>query len=396
MNKQQAEHTDVFTNSSKGQLIPLQTEPLWNGCGKPTAVHDCVIIKHRARQAVTAMHTLSNQLRLFSWRVNADGDVVCTGATEGQGEEILQIDLIRIDPVHAIRYVTAWRTRGGELYLQCWDVSNTGAFYPSGPAHCAAEGLEWIQLLALGPDRLLTIGLGQDGLWHLTQWQVNQVGELEQQAQRTFPAFSGALAAAPLPTQEKSTSNHRFVTVFHVAPDTLRWLCWDALPSGEPIVAQTWEEHHANIIKLEVTTLADQLITLLHRADGQLQLVTHPIYPGSLPQEITQVESNATPSPTTLATRVRHFAISHHENHLLIAYTACAQQTQPLTLLRWPATATPPEQASVPTGTTLGTLSIDAAHSLALCDQSLEGYAPVLTAVGLANGGLQLTTWGAA
>lgn len=412
MNKQQAKPSDVAIGTPKGPLVPLQTEPLWNGCGQPTAIHDCVIIKHRARQAVTAMHTISNQLRLFSWRVNADGTVVCTGTTEGQGEDVVQIDLARIDPIHAVRYVTACRTGGGELYLQCWDVSNTGAFYPTGPAICGATGVEWMQLLALGPERLLTIGLGRDGLWYLTTWQINIGGEMEPQQQATMPATTGALAVGLLPTQGTGLEGDLFVTAYHIAPDTLRWTIWSALPSGELVQMQSFEEHYTDIIEIAVTTVAHQLVTLLHHSDGRLYLISH-----ALPQihNLLMLEHTspvdgtgnrsvaiATQATHSLATGVRQFACSRYEERLLIAYTTCAQDAQAVKLLYWPATTpefvTASLSESLPDPAAdvveLGNLPIHSAHTLALCDQPLEGYAPVLTAVGTASGGLQLTTWG--
>ncbi len=384
-------------NLSAKVLTPLQNMTTWNGCRQPAAIHDCIPRKHRARQAVTAMHTIADQLQLFSWRVDANGVVACTGHTEGQGEDIVQIALVAAE-----KYVAAWRTRLGQLYLQWWDVSNTGAFYRSTPTICAAEALSWFQLLALDARRVLLIGLHRSGNWQFSSWQIHDERAPEQLAIATLPATNGALAATLLPppthavpssatpsSATPSSATAMFATVMHHAIDTIGWTVWQCGRDGQLEIRQQHTADYAAVLDLAVTTVGDQMVTFLHRMDGHLQTL---MQPASAPNEFDLAASQLTP----LATDVQRFAVARDANTLAIACTTAAQ-AQPsrgqLNLLRL-AIPESPSVGSAPLVHQIGSMNVTTAPTLALCDQALEGNAPLLMAIGQADGQLRLVTWG--
>jgi len=380
------------------RFIPLQSDPFWNENGQPTAVHACVLVKHRARQVLTAIRTLDNHLRLFSTRVNADGSILCTGSTNIPIDKVTQIDLVR-----AQKYVSACRTMDGVLHLQCWDVSNTGAIYPSGAAAILHNELEWFQLLVLAPNRLLTIGLSQDGQWHLISWAISDEGALKQLHQESIVAYTGSVAATTLQTSavmadapeaapNQDSEPIAFATVMHSAPNQLRWTRWHCLPDGQLQIDAQIDQHHPGIVDLALTAVNGIPITLLHSATGQLQL-RHD-WP-------TIATSDRRRAAVTLADHVRLFTVTNDGAQLMIAHvttppdtsttSADAENFTELTTVemhRWQ----PTEERWYSCGS--GVLPIATATELALCNQPLDGNAPFLTAIGTAAGALHLVTWG--
>ncbi len=389
------------------RFTPLQSEPLWNGCGQPTAIHACVLVKHRARQILTAIRTLDNRLRLFSWRVNADGVVLCTGNTDVLVNEVTQVDLVR-----AQKYVSACRTVDGALHLQCWDVSNTGAIYTSGSAAVVHDALEWLQLLVLAPDRLLTIGLSQDGRWHLSTWAIGDEGAPQQLYQESLAAVTGSLSAtllprdalaavttgfgAPQPLTDSAAQRITFATVMHSAPDQLQWTRWHCLPNGELQIEEQVEQHHPTIVEVALTTVNSVLVTLLHSAKGRLQLFHG--WPAPIKEQPAKERQTVA---VTLAEGVRLFTVTNDGEQLMIAHvTTRSQQTGKMTETdNFPEVTTVEMHRWQPTtqhwqSCGSGTLPIATATELALCNQPLDGNAPFLTAIGTAAGALHLVTWG--
>ena len=398
------------------RFTALQSAPFWNGCGKPDAIHECVIVKHRARQVLTAVRTVDEQIRLFSWRVNADGAVLCTGTTDLPIDGVAQVDLAR-----ARKYITACRTGMGVLHLQCWDVSNTGAIYASGPAVIAGDGYQWIQLLVLAPEHFLTIGLTQDGLWYLTSWTLADDDTPRRLDQKTMPAANGALAATCLnnaevtviegqslvPTEQPTAEVDQedgamFAVVMHTAPNELVWQRWRCHTDGQLVLEQHVRQQHGEVVELAMTTVGNELVTLFQRADGQLQ-VLH-----GWPTATS--DRDAATTLVTLAEETKHFSIAHHEEQLMIAHvgkrtanmehfsqdpmqdrvrgTAQLPELTTVEMHRWQ----PADRQWMANGT--GTLPTPTATDLALCNQPLDGNAPFLTAIGTASGELHLVTWG--
>lgn len=385
---------------------PLQSVPLWNGCGRPTAVHDCVIVKHRARQVITAIRTMENQLRLFSWRVNANGTASCTGTNEVPAENVAQVDLVR-----ARTYISGWRTFDGTAHLQCWDASNTGALYANGAATQIADNYTWFHLLVLATDRLLTIGLTTAGMWQLITWAINDESTLQQLHSTILPATTGSFAATLLqpsiiqPTAaERPASPIQFVTVRHSRLQQLQWTRWLCSHDGQMMIEEETTVPYSTVIDLAMTTVDGELVTVLQRGDGKLEALHG--WPtkdegGKFSQDGQRAENRI----TTLAEDVRLFSLTHDAAQLTVAYvrthTTAAQDVRSprdIGIASFPASTTvqmhrwqPRAAQWVTVGS--GTIPIATASELAFCNEPLDGNAPFLTAIGTTAGALHLVTW---
>lgn len=373
-NNLQGHHTQFpFGNG----IHSLQNEPVWNGCGRPVAVENCIIRKQRARQVVTALQTIDGQLRLFSWRVNADGTIICTGTTAGQGENIVQIELTAIETHPVSSYVVGWRTAQGLLYIQRWNVSNTGAIFAIDSPYLVGKQMSWMALLMLTPSRLLTIGLGMDGKWHLHTWHLGTESTHTELASATMPATSGAFTVGQLSsTAHKSavaTTAHYFTTVAHRAPDRLGWTTWECAEDGTLTPVTQHEEEMPQTIEIALAEAGNHQLTILHTSDGNLCLF-----------ELT------TDQRIPVTGNVRDFATVPTDEGFLLA--AISNQDTP-TLTIYQCTVAPDDLSSLEISQ-IGESTVPAAHYLVLCDELLAGNAPLLSAVGSMDGALQLSAWG--
>ncbi len=376
------------------RLEAVQVAPIWNGCGEAVLVHEAIPVKQRSRQTLTAVRTLAESLRLYSWRVDAGGKVYCTGTTTAEVSDVAQIALVR-----AQKYVTACRT-ASFIQLQSWDVSNTGAIYGLVPAAMLAGRFSWFTLLALSTTQLATIALTQAGTWQLIAWHLDEDGILHRRDTVTLQAATtGALAALALPPLPEG---NEFAVVSHSATDQLSWSHWRCTPDGQFTLLARREQTFADVIELALACQGDELLTLIQTAQGQLSLLRGMGF-------VSRVEPQLPLVSYPIAHDVAHFAVSGKAGQLLIAYSdsACpptlaatpvatdqrtvlaAQQraTAQVHLERWQPTL----QGWQPCAA--GTLPLTAATGLQLCDEALDGHAPYLTAIGTADGALHLTTW---
>lgn len=369
------------------RLEAVQVAPIWNGCGEAVLVHEAIPVKQRARQTLTAVRTLAERLRLYSWRVNADGGVHCTGTTTAEVNDVVQIALVR-----AQKYVTACRTPNF-IQLQSWDVSNTGAIYGLVPAAMIEGRFSWFTLIALSLTQLVTIALTQAGGWQLMAWQMDEEGILHQRDMIALQAATtGALAALALPA---TAAGNEFAVVSHCQADRLCWCHWRCTPEGQFTLLNRLEQHFTDVIDVALTRQGDELLTLIQTAQGQLSLLR-----GMGLMQQVQPDDSLTSYP--IASDVAHFAVAGEAEQLLIAYSGIAclpttdhddmlpahrAETVKVHLERWQPTL----QGWQPCAA--GTLPLATATGLQLCDETLDGHTPYLTAIGTADGVLHLTTW---
>jgi hypothetical protein len=267
----------------------------------------------------------------------------------------------------------------------------------------------WLQLLVLAPDRVLTIGLGEDGLWHISSWAIADHEAPRPLDHQAVPAVTGALAATVLTAtdgavaatvqsdQAAAPTMFPFATVMHTAPDRLCWQRWHCLQNGKLQLQASAEQLYPAIVDLALTTVNGVPVTLLHSAIGRLQVLHG--WPASAP-------TDSPAEAVTLADHVRLFTVTNDGEQLMIAHvTARPTAVQDATASEATAQATLPElttvemhrwqpaaQQWITCGS--GTLPIPTATELALCNQPLDGNAPFLTAIGTAAGALHLVTWG--
>ena len=386
-----------MTNRSTPNVVRLeavQVAPIWNGCGEAVLVHEAIPIKQRARQTLTAVRTLAETLRLYSWRVNADGGVHCTGTTTAEVNDVVQIALVR-----AQKYVTACRTPNF-IQLQSWDVSNTGAIYGLVPAAMIEGHFSWFTLIALSLTQLVTIALTQAGAWQLMAWQLDEEGILHGRDTVTLQtATTGALAALPLPA---TAAGNEFAVVSHCQADRLCWCHWRCTPDGQFALLNRLEQPFTDVIDVALTRQGDELFTLIQTAQGQLSLLRGMGL-------VQQVPSYTGLTSYPIASDVAHFAVAGEAEQLLIAYSGIAypsttvataqtadhtpepsahhRESVAVHLERWQPTL----QGWQPCAA--GALPLSTATGLQICDETLDGHAPYLIAIGTADGALHLTTW---
>lgn len=337
---------------------------------------EVVIVKHRARQAVTAMRTMEGGVRLVSWRVNADGSLLRTGSSSLQLDEVVQIKL-----VHARNYVLACRTANGEIHLSRWDVSNTGAIYLAGTHNGCAEQIQWFEVAALTPDLIVTFGLTTAQTWQLMLWQLQGDSGLQLLHYHEIPAAAvNSCGLAVLPQRDGSV---RWATVSAETPTTLALHLWQhtagqalTLVATHRIPTVGGSAAMAAVMIAHVDEHYMQLV--VQRVTGELHLLTCRL--------VDDEQVMMTDHGVRLSETVSQCACQPHPaGFTLVSYTAAGV----LLVQRW-------QQQSDGT-----LLLLDTAHSAAThlaevtcCDAVLEGNAPLLTGLIDDQGELILTTWG--
>lgn len=332
---------------------------------------EVVLVKQRARQAVMAMRTLDSGVRLVSWRVNADGSLLRTGSSSLQLDGVQQIKL-----VHARNYVVACRTENGEMHLSRWDVSNTGAIYLAGNHQHAAQQIQWLEVAALTPDLIVTLGLTSAQTWQVMLWQLQGESELQLLHTDEIPAAavnSGGLAV--LPGHDGAL---RWATVLSETPTTLALHLWQYTPgTGLTLLATQ-----------RVPTLAMAAVMIAHVDRHYLQVVVQSVT-GQLKLLTCRLVAD------------EQVVVYDHEVILGEAISQCACQPHPagFTLLSHTLAGELQVQKwqQQPDGTLLllgaGQGATTPLAEVTCCDAALEGNAPLLTGLIDDQGEVILTTW---
>lgn len=332
---------------------------------------EMMIVKQRARQVVTAIRTLDSGVRLLSWRVNADGSLLRTGSSSLQLDAIQQVKLVR-----ARNYVVACRTQSGEVQLSRWDVSNTGAIYLAGVHNACAQQIQWLEMIALSPDLVVTFGLTAAQTWQLLLWQLQ--GDSDLQLLQTYEIPAAAVNSCGLASLPGRDGNLRWATVVSETPTTLALQLWQYTPGAGFTLAATHRIPTATIatvliahvdryyMQIVVQSVTGQLNLLTCRlvTDEQLVVYDHGAMPGAA---IGQCACQPQPGGFALVSR-----------------TLAGE----LHVQRW---------QQQPDGTVL---LLSAGHSpaihpaeVACCDEVLEGNAPLLTGAIDDQDEVILTTW---
>lgn len=132
-----------------------------------------IAVRHRSRQVVTAIQMPNSQLALASWRVNADGSVIQTGASGPQPDQVAQVDLAR-----AGKFVVAYRSTTQQLKLVSWDVSNTGAIYRAGESELWPERIRRVRLCTVSDQLLVTACITRNRRLKLISWRLGSDASL--------------------------------------------------------------------------------------------------------------------------------------------------------------------------------------------------------------------------
>jgi hypothetical protein len=332
--------------------------------------HEAVMVKHRARQVLTAIRTLDDQMRLFSWRVNADGAVICTGSS-APVEAIQQVQLVR-----ARSYVVGCRTQSGELHLSRWDVSNTGAIYLAGEKQPYAHQIQWVEMAALSADVVATFVLTQASTWQLLLWQLqgdNDLMLLHSHELPAAPVNSCGLAVLP-----PSGDSLQLATVVAETPTTLALHLWQCRPGEALTLASTLRIASPPIVAIIATHVTDDRVSVIvQTATGQIRLLVC-----RLDKETQRSFYQQT---IILEEGVSQFVYQKQADGFILVCRTMAGQVQ---VQRW-------RQADDGSFALAGVGSQpESISGEVLCaDEPLEGNAPLLTGIIDAHGELTLTTW---
>lgn len=331
---------------------------------------EVVIVKQRARQVLTAMCTLDAHLRLFSWRVNADGTLLCTGSSSAQFADVQQVQMVR-----ARNYVVACRTALGELYLSRWDVSNTGAIYLAGAQTSAMQQVQWAEMAALTPDLVVALLLTTAGSWQLVLWQLQGDDNIRYLHTSELPAAPlNCCALAVLPASDDWLCLATLVTE---APTTLALHSWHYQP-GKGLTLLTTQRVDSPAIAAVMTpqVTGKWLNVVVQTVTGQLRLLVWEL--GG---------DDAVPL--------------YHDTFVLgegVSQATCQQHPHGLSLVYRTLTGEMQVQSwwQQPDGRVhlMGAGSQPAAQGVVIgCADLLEGNAPFLTGLVDSRGEVKLTTW---
>ena len=333
---------------------------------------DVVIVKQRARQAVTAMRTMERGVRLVSWRVNADGSLLRTGSNTLHLDEVAQIKL-----VHARNYVLACRTATGEMHISRWDVSNTGAIYLAGTHNGCAQQIQWLEMAALTPDLIVTLGLTSAQTWQLMLWQLQGDSGLQLLHHHEIPAAAvNSCGLAVLPQRDGTV---RWATISAETPTTLHLNLWQYTAGHAFTLVATHRIPTAAMAAVMIAHVDDHYMQfVVQRVTGQLDRLTYRL--------VTEEQAVIADHDRLLDEAVSQYVCQPHPaGFTLISYTAAGA----LYVQRW---------QQQPDGTVL---LLDTAQSrtthlaeVTCCDAVLEGNAPLLMGLIDDQSELILTTWG--
>jgi hypothetical protein len=343
-------------------------------------VCECVAIKQRGRQVITAVCTIGHQLNLFSWRVNADGAVVRTGTSGPQPGQVAQIAIAR-----ARKFVTAFRTATRQLQLISWDVSNTGAIYRAGSSRVSADetagatndAVGKVKLVALNDTLLVTTCTTPTGQVKLTSWRLNDNDTFTQLHDYIETGeYVRDLVPIVLPP---TAAGARIVTAVRTQTGQFKLQLWNVTLAGEITIGA------ASIIAKEkiggfdaVAENEGRLITSVRTLNGRLKLIVWHCTPDG--QMLERLFDSG-----VRGERIRKHSLMFHAAQVMTAVQTAAGQYK---LIAW----------TMPGAGSIVRISESVAPSVAgapigLCQETLDGNAPLLTSGLTVDGALKLMTW---
>lgn len=356
-----------------GQMTPDEIVTL-NQSRTGVFAHEMRMLKHRARQVVTVLRTLDNQLRLCSWRVNADGSILRTGSSSNAVMDAVQ----QVQMVRARNYVVACRTQSGELHFSRWDVSNTGAIYLAGAHTNCAQHIQWVEMVALTPELLVTLTLSDTGVWQLMQWQLQGDDGIHLLQTSEMPAtLVNSCGLALLPSTDDRL---RLATLTTEAPTTLTLHLWECAADG--LLTQVASQRVntpaiAAIMTPYVTN--ERLSVVIQTVNGEL---------GLLVWELVAAQAPLCRELRVLSTGISHCTSQTQlDGFILVARTLSGK----LQLQSWQQQT---DGSMMLIGVGEAGEKVDAVYNEVIsCAERLEGNAPFLTGLIDALGEVSLTTW---
>jgi len=360
--------------------LPVNIAPLGENVEPLEHVHECVAIKQRGRQVITAVGTANHELKLLSWRVNADGAVVRTGMSSPQTGWVAQIAI-----AHARKFVTAFRTATRQLQLVSWDISNTGAIYRAGvsnvPANQGAgpdsDVVDKVKLVALNDTLLMTTCTTPTGQVKLSSWRLNDNDSLTR-LHDYIDTDDLAREIVPIVLPSTGDGAH-LVTALRTRSGQLKLQRWQVAVAGEIIRDAIGVIAQEKISRFDAVADADgRLITAVRTLSGRLKLIAWRCAADG--QMIERLFDSGVGGE-----RIRKHSLMLHTSQIVTAVQTAAGQCK---LIAW---TRPPGGSIIWIGESA--VQSVAGFPIGLCQEALDGNAPLLTSGLTADGALKLMTW---
>jgi hypothetical protein len=331
---------------------------------------ECVAVKHRGRQVVTAVRTAHNGLALISWRVNADGAVIQTGTSGIQPEPVAQIDLAR-----AGKFVVAYRTPAQQGRLVSWDVSNTGAIYRAGESSLWPEPVRQVKVRALDDTRQVTACVLRDRTLHLMSWQLESHAGFTCLHQMKIPTAQVREVAL---TVHSTAAGVSVISTVCRTPTALVVHRWQVNAQGQ---INLLGQSTLAIKGTQLRTLVDpqgRLVTALRSPQGRLRLIGW---------EQADDQTGLAPcfDSGEAGPCIRRFGVMGSADGVITATVTAERRLQ---LKNWTVEHDGSLQCRREGG-----LSPVCAGPVTLCSEALDGNAPILAGLCTTAGHFKLTTW---
>jgi hypothetical protein len=352
-------------------LPQINFQPMGRSDDMLDDVRECVLIKHRNRQALSAVRTADHRLHLFSWRVNADGTILHTGATGPQAGNVAQIEITK-----AGKFVVACRTLKQQVQLSSWHVTNTGAIYRAGEYQIPEGQITTVKLLALEDSLFAAACRTRQNLLRLTTWRLTpderfmRMGEAE-----LAGAPRHAFAMLTLPAQG---DGRLLITALCTAKGQLLLQSWRISAAG--LFAPAGQETLHGVCGVQLHAVADpygRIVTAVRTVSGHLRMMTWRVDEDGSSVHLLYDTGE-------LPGRIRHQGLMHGPNGVL---TALIMADRRLKLTAWRTDALGAFHRAAEND------GLPANGPVSLCPDLLDGNAPILMGVPTAQKGMQLMTW---
>lgn len=333
-------------------------------------VGEIAAIKHQSQQSVTAVRTQAKTLKLIAWRVNANGSITRTGDSGSQAGWASWISIAK-NPTGS-RYVTAVRTRSGNLKLISWDINNTGTNITRlGDSGNQAGKASMIKIVAVSNNRFVTAVQTEAKSLKLIGWRLNNNGSL------TRLADSGSAAGVVRDISMAALSGGRILTAVRTEGGTLKLITWQVTDGAIMRLGDSGNQAgSARNIRVTIDGF-DHAITAVKQANGTLKLITWGINPSGSVQRLG--DSNA------LAGTTKGHDISMASGNVITAVRTGAGN---LKIIVWNTLANGAISRLGDSGNQAGTAS------MIRLNEELSGNAPIVTSVRTASSTLKLISWG--
>lgn len=334
-------------------------------------VSDIAVARHRTQQIITACRTAEGTLKLISWQVNNDGSVSRLSDSRDQADEASDIDIAQ-----GSRYVVACRTATGTLKLISWDVSDAGIITRTGDSGDQAGEASLISIIAIANRLFVTACRTAAGMLKLISWQLNDDGSLTRLADSGSAA--GAVSEISL-VGIPSGGGGQLITSVRTSAGKLKLIVWSISAAG--VFARLGDSGEQVGMATMIRSVRDNhghILTSVRTAEGGLKLISWAISRDGL--IVSRLADSGNQSGYI------------DDNALMIrlpgAISAVRTTKGNLKLIAWEVSETGWIARAGDSYDLAGEATL-----ITLCQDSLTGNAPIVTAVRTAEDNLKLITW---